>query len=138
MTPTLVALALAVAAPLPKDKPKSAPGPIEGRWVVESYVAGGQAEAMRAGMHLTFDGKSVVVAEEKGADVAYTARPKADPPEIDLTAGKDLIPGIYKVEGDTLLLCFPKAGGMGRPARFESPAGTTVVLMTLKRDKKKD
>jgi uncharacterized protein (TIGR03067 family) len=138
VTPTLLTLALAVAAPLPKDKPKAEPGKLEGHWVVESYLAGGKVEAERAGMHLSFDGKSVVVAEEKGADVAYAARPKTDPPEIDLTAANNLIPGIYKIEGDTLLLCFPKAGGTDRPKKFASPAGTTIVLMTLKRDKKKD
>lgn len=137
MTPTLLALALSVAAPLPKEKPKAEPGKLEGDWVVESYVHGGMLDAKRAGMHMSFaDGK--VIVKEEGGNIGYATRPKANPPEIDLSAGKDPIPGIYKVEGDTLLVCFPKGSGTDRPTQFASPAGSNLVLMTLKRDKKKD
>jgi uncharacterized protein (TIGR03067 family) len=137
VTPTLLALALAVAAPLPKEKPKAEPGKLEGEWVVESYVQGGQVEAKRAGMHMSFaDGK--VIVKEEGGDIGYTTRPKANPPEIDLLAGTETIRGIYKVEGDTLLVCFPKSNKAERPTKFESPAGSNLVLMTLQRDKKKD
>ena len=137
MTPTLLALALAVAAPLPKEKPKAEPGKLEGDWVMESYVQGGMAEAKRAGMHMSFaDGK--VIVKEEGGDIGYTARPKANPPEIDLMTGLNVIPGIYKVEGDTLLVCFPKGTDAARPTQFAAPAGSNLVLMTLKRDKKKD
>ncbi len=137
MTTILLTLALAVAAPGPKDKPRAEAGPIEGQWVLGSYVQGGQPDPKRIGLHFTFDQGTVTVAEE-GQGIRYAVRPKADPPEIDLTAAKDAIPGIYKIDGGTLTICFPKGGGKDRPTRFESPAGSPLVLMTLKRDKKKD
>jgi len=65
--------------------------------------------------------------------------PSADPPAIDLTAtsGPDrgkVHRGIYKVDGDTLVLCL---GGPGqeRPREFRSPAGSGHALIILKRVK---
>ena len=43
----------------------------------------------------------------------------------------------YKLDGDTLILCFARAkGDSDRPAKFDSPEGSNVMLMTLKRAKK--
>jgi uncharacterized protein (TIGR03067 family) len=39
---------------------------------------------------------------------------------------------IYRLDGDTLQLCYSE-GGTGRPEKFESRKGTKLVLLTLKR-----
>ncbi len=54
--------------------------------------------------------------------------------------GPYLVPvhGIYRIElnGDTLRLCFARAGAKERPREFGSKAGTPYfLLMTLKREK---
>lgn len=137
---TILALAATLAAPAPKVPPRAEAGKIEGDWVVEKYVEGGKENPKRKGMHLSADEDEIAVREEAGATVSYTLDPEADPPGIDLVAAAvargGYIRGIYKVDGDTLTLCFPKGGKGERPARFESPDGSEVVLMTLKRAKK--
>jgi uncharacterized protein (TIGR03067 family) len=132
---TILTLGLVIAAPAPKEG-KVEPGKLEGEWVVEKYVQGGVPEAKRSGMHMSFANDKVTVQEEKGPAIGYKADPKASPAAIELLAGKETIPGIYKIEGDTLTICFPKGGKGVRPTKFESPENSEYVLMVLKRDKK--
>jgi uncharacterized protein (TIGR03067 family) len=135
----LLAIALAVGAPGPKDA-KADPSKVEGDWVAESYVLGGKETEREKGKVFRFaDGKITIV---KGEIIGYKLDAKANPPQIDLipifAPTEKPILGIYKVEGDTLVICFPKGGRAERPTKFESPAGSEIVLLTLKREKKKD
>jgi uncharacterized protein (TIGR03067 family) len=132
----LIGLALAVGAPGPKDA-KTDPPKIEGNWVAESYVLGGKDDGRDKGVVFTFaDGKIKRGSQE---EVAYAVNPKTDPPQIELTPVKGkqaAIPGIYKIDGDTLVLCFTKGSSAERPTKFESPDGSRIVLFTFKRQKK--
>jgi uncharacterized protein (TIGR03067 family) len=138
MTSLLLTVAFVVAAPAPKDA-KADPGRIEGDWLVQSYVLGGNDEGHDKQVVFTFaDGRLKVGSEP---EMAYRLDPKADPPRIDLIQGtrkQKTIPGIYKFDGDALVICFPHNGDAGRPTTFESPRDTRIVLVTLKRNKKKD
>jgi uncharacterized protein (TIGR03067 family) len=146
MTPTLLALVLAVAAPVTKDKepPKKEPT-IVGEWAGEKAEAAGMALPVPVGgMTMEFKGDGTLVIKDAGKppeEARYTADPKKEPAEIDLTppaaGGKvEKLAGIYKVEGDTLTLCLAAVGE--RPKKFESAAGAPTILMTFKRAKKKD
>jgi uncharacterized protein (TIGR03067 family) len=138
MTPMLLAITLTIAAPGPKDA-KADPPKIEGNWVLESYVLGGKEVDREKGVVFKFaDGRLTVGTEP---EMTYLLDPKADPPRVDLFAGKGKqksILGIYKFKGETLVICFPHNGDAGRPTKFESPDGTNIVLLTLNREKKKD
>jgi uncharacterized protein (TIGR03067 family) len=69
----------------------------------------------------------------------FQLTPGADPPAIDLTAttgpnrGK-VIRGIYRLDGDRLVLCLGEPG-QARPREFRSPAGSGHALIILKRVK---
>ena len=139
----LVGLAVSVAAPM-KDK-KDAPS-IVGEWVGEKAVAGGKdLPVPEGGVGFTFteDGKLQVREgkREKPDGGTYKVDPKKDPAEIDLMPPADKkeppVHGIYKLDGDTLTLAFSRGNpAAGRPTKFESPEGSDVVVITLKRAKK--
>ncbi len=143
MTPLLVALALVAGAPNKKDPPAKDPPSIVGEWTGESAVAGGKPKpAPDGGITFTFaaDGKLFVREgnRDKPEEGTYKSDPKKSPGEIDLVpqlGGKaPTLQGIYKIEGDTLTLCFTLGGE--RPMEFASPAGSETMVITCKRAKK--
>ena len=137
----LLGLALAVAAPAPKAAPKKEPT-LVGKWLGETSVQGGQPQAPMDGEVVTFaaDG-SVAIQSGKAKEVVgttYTSDAKKSPAEFELVMpgappGMKPCLGIYKIDGDTLTLCFNVEGE--RPTKFESPAGSKAMLVTLKRVK---
>ena len=141
--PTLFAgLALVASAPGLKDPPKKDPT-IVGEWVLESAMVGGNpAPIDKAKLRVTFraDGTSTAKEGDRPTkeDSTYTIDPKKDPPEIDLTprnqGNGNAASGIFKIDGDTLTICFSMGGA--RPKAFASPAGEMTILMTFKRAKK--
>jgi uncharacterized protein (TIGR03067 family) len=137
MLPT-VFLALAVAAPALKDKPKPAPPSIVGTWVVETMVVGGQPRVLGADReHWVFNADGSRTA---GPGDTVTRRgtytiidPKATPLALDLTAQPSALHlCIFRIDGDTLTLNLGNVGD-ARPTTFESPAGTKHVLRVFKR-----
>jgi uncharacterized protein (TIGR03067 family) len=144
MTPVLIALSVAVAAPAPKEADKKDPPSLVGEWAAETAVVGGKREDPPPGTTWAFtaDGKSVLKVGAQaagGLDATYKADRKADPATVDISAGPKGTPmkGIYRVEGDTLTLCLTQEGD-DRPKAFESPAASKAILITLKRVKPKD
>ncbi len=145
MTPSLLtALALTLGAPGPKDDPKKDPPSVVGEWVAEKGIVGGNDKGIPPGgvtFEFTADGHVRIHEGSKQPDPAdYKVDPKKSPAEIDIVppAGQKEPPmlGIYKVEGDQLTICV--AHGGKRPTKFESPEGSDVMLLTLKRVKKKE
>jgi RNA polymerase sigma-70 factor (ECF subfamily) len=114
-------------------------GKILGTWLVASDEWGGQkgAEGGLTGLRLTFAaaGKVTIKHGNQEEEGAYKLDPAKTPRQIDVTANGRELPGIYKLEGDTLTLCVDHGGG-ARPTEFASKPGTEVHLLTLKREKK--
>ena len=135
-----------LGAPIPKEAPKkAAPPAIVGEWQCEGIIAGGRAApgavAAQIVFEFTADGK--FRGREAGRQYpegTYSVAPAKDPPEADYKAGGIAAENkaIYKVEKDVLTFCFTEGGGP-RPAAFDSPLGSRVLLLTFKRvEKKKD
>ena len=118
----------------PKDEQK-----ILGTWALVSGEEGGQKappERLKdATVTFAEGGKLTVKMGERDQEFTFKLDPAKKPKEFSATndQGRTLL-GIYKLEGDTLTVCFDRSGE--RPAEFASKEGTTVVLDVLKREKK--
>jgi uncharacterized protein (TIGR03067 family) len=137
----MIGLALAVSAPIPKDPPKKDPPSLVGEWLADSAVIAGKVEAPPPSLTLTFtkDGKCLVKEDDEDREMTFTFDPKKEPAEIDISdpragMGTKAEKGIYKIEGDTLIVCIAKSGD--RPKAFASAVGSSNILVTLKRPKK--
>jgi uncharacterized protein (TIGR03067 family) len=70
-------------------------------------------------------------------DSTYKVDPTKDPPHIEMVGtegdfqGKAAL-GIYKLDGDTLTICYVMPG-KERPTKFESQPGSGVFLIVYKR-----
>jgi uncharacterized protein (TIGR03067 family) len=140
MNQLLVGLALIAAAPALKDPPVK-PATIEGDWTVRSSVVGGKSDGV---MEKSPIDKIVITAEKwqvvRGGQPSHGTNlfvdPKKDPPHMDIgDGGKGTVcKAIYKLDGDTLTICYVLSGE--RPTKIESPEGSQVRMMVLKRIQK--
>jgi uncharacterized protein (TIGR03067 family) len=137
-------LAIVVGAPGKNDSPKDKVPPIVGEWVCSKLVGGGKEAADLDGLQLSrmriefmADGKVRLKHGDDGSEGTYKIDSKKDPAELDLALDdKKEAKMIYKLEKDTLIICATKSGE-DRPTKFESPAGTKIMLMTFTRVEKK-
>ena len=136
-------LALALAAPGPKDAPKApAENPLLGEWVVASHVSSGKLlPPFGKPEHITITTDRWKVTKELESESNLTLDATKDPAHIDVwvaAQGDDdkssRARGIYRLDGDTLVVCYTLNGA--RPTKFESPPKSGVWVMTLKRVKK--
>ena len=120
--------------------------PLEGKWVIESLTRDGKDESAmyKGGTRVNTGMKYKMVppggSAVKTAEGTFTADAAKTPATIDLMPGSGqyegkTLPGIYKLEGDTLTIAFTVPPGKDRPKAFESKAGSGVVLVVHKRAK---
>ena len=135
-------LAVGVSAPALKDPPTKSET-IVGEWEIESVTMGGKRATSRTGIRYEFtsDGQRITKSDrgDRPQSFKYHANATADPPTIDMVGPKDSAAGrgIYRIESDHLVFCFGFDANT-RPTKFESPDGSRLILMVLKRVKKKD
>jgi uncharacterized protein (TIGR03067 family) len=117
---------------------------LQGAWRGETAVQDGKDDSADAKNHvLIFDGDNFRVEEKGRVEIRGTFKinPSKKPAEIDLmiTEGSEsgeTAQGIYVIEGDMLRWCTSHPGVGTRPKEFASPAGSKLLLVTLKREKK--
>jgi uncharacterized protein (TIGR03067 family) len=138
----LIGLALAVGAPVVTDPPQKEAS-IVGKWKLVGVTAAGRSlgpddHLPNVEFEFAADGKYRVRVNGKAdPEATYSADPSKDPAEVDFVDDKDgkKQQAIYKVEKDTLTLCWTEDRRL-RPAKFEAAVGTRAVLQTFKRKPK--
>jgi uncharacterized protein (TIGR03067 family) len=141
-----LAVGLLTAAEAPKETASKDLKKLQGAWKSASLVYNGKdlsAEG-KGNFRLVFKGDRATVEgndaiKKEYARVTFKLDPTTTPPCVDITVTggvqKDaVIEGIYKLKGDEFTVC-AKILGKERPAKFESPEGSSIVLLVLKRDK---
>lgn len=135
----LAAVSGAIAAPGLKDDKNNDLKKLEGDWKIESWEQGGAPVRMNATW--TFKGDKYTLdmgtnLEEGTIKIDQGKKPATI--DLEITGGncqgKDQ-PGIYKFDGDTLIMCFAWPGTPDRPTEFQSTAPARTILVTLKRAK---
>jgi uncharacterized protein (TIGR03067 family) len=135
MTPLFLGVALSIAAPAAKEKPKELPK-LEGSWLLSQKggLGGDLTWTFKKDGKVTFsDGRTQ---DEEGTyEVDLTKSPATMdlrmPAAIARKRKADV--GIFKIEGDILTLCLHRDA---RPMDFISPRGSGIMLFSLKRVKK--
>jgi uncharacterized protein (TIGR03067 family) len=119
--------------------------PLEGKWVIESLVRDGKDESgsYKGGTRANTGDKYTVSppagSPQSAASGTFGVDASKTPATIDMKPGSGryqgkTLPGIYKLDGDTLTIAFAEPG-KDRPTAFESKPGSGVVLVVHKKAK---
>ena len=115
-----------------------------GKWSIEKSELGGKdiTEVLKV---LRFEimpgGKYVAQHGEQKDEGTFTVDPGKKPKRMEIKTGEagpskgKTMKAIYKLAGDDLVICYQFGGGEDYPAKFESPAGSQLLLTTYKRKK---
>ena len=115
-----------------------------GKWKIEKAEIGGK-DTLAVFKDLRFEipesGKYRLELGGVKDEGTMTVDPSRKPAEMDIkgTEGPNkgrTIKTIYKLDGDTLTVCYELGGGATRPAKFETKPDTKLFLAVYKREKK--
>ena len=114
---------------------------LQGTWLPTSAELAGKPfpEQFRKSLKLTIkDDRYIVMAEQKDeGTLKLDAGKTPKTMEIKGTEGPNkgkTIPAIYKIDGDSLTICYNLAG-KDYPTEFKSKSGTKLFLVEYKREK---
>jgi uncharacterized protein (TIGR03067 family) len=133
-------LAVGTVAAADKDTELKA---LEGAWILDAAELEGRDHTDDfAGMKLILKGTDYTIEFGENSDKGtFTINVEKKPKWIDIQTGAKgpfmgkLLPGIYKIDGDKLILC-AHADAKTRPTEFDAKEKTRNMLLTYKREKK--
>jgi len=116
---------------------------LEGTWVIDAATLDGRDHGDDfKGMKLILKGSNYTIQFAENSDKGtFTLNAEKSPKWIDIKTGAKgpffgkTLPGIYKIDDDTLILCL-HGDGKTRPGEFDAKSKTRNMLLTYKREKK--
>jgi len=139
-----VCLACGAGVRADADAAKKDAAALEGEWSMVSGERDGAAipdDVLKTAKRVTKAGETTVsFGDQVVMKAKFTIDPAKTPKAIDyeFTEGQNKgkkVPGIYKIDGDTVTFCF-SAPEKERPTKFEAGAGSGLTLSTWKKSKK--
>ncbi len=112
---------------------------LQGDWIVVKCDRNGMPNPGEIGGRITFDGNTAIVYTPDGIRTKYriSLHPEQSPKAIDWMIVQDgqrqVLHGIYTLEGDTLRNCSPAAFGALRPTELATKSGDGRWVFELKR-----
>jgi len=145
----ILVVGLLLAADGPEDVVEKENENLVGTWKVVSIEANGKEFPAEATKDFQFIFTADFLTRRKGGKLESRAGYKLDPSKspkwLDMTGATDgkeqSVPALYKLDGDTLTLCFrtdykkKPNEDRKRPEKLDGGEGTEQVLMALKREK---
>ena len=135
----LVTLASLASLPANAENkvPQKAITQIQGLWKVTSLTANGNQAPAKSfkGARFLIKGENISLSGQAKDLRVYRINPTAKPKTIDMSNGKgnESAKGIYKVDGDTMTLCFSQSTKLDRPKTFDT-TGTKYLSFTLNKN----
>ena len=141
-----LAILAAAAISIGANDPKTDKDLIQGEWKLAAWERTREQDKDSKGFTIKFDsGKGFFIEEDdpcETCEFVVALFPDHDPKEIDFKytgpdredvgPGQDTMRGIYRLDGDTLVLCMG-GGGDERPTEFKAVKEQEVDLMVLRR-----
>ena len=143
LVPAILVAGLLVGADEPKkDDPAKDARALQGTWKMISVTIDGEGSTERvAASKLVVEGdRFTPTVDGQAIPCTFKLDPAAKPKAIDITyhsgdlKGKT-VKGIYKLEGDTFVMCRTLRPADERPERFASESGSKLVLVVWERTK---
>jgi uncharacterized protein (TIGR03067 family) len=137
----LLNVAVVLLAAEPADEAKKDLEKLQGEWVMAALEVDGKAvpEEKLRGTTLTIkDDKYIVTVKDTKHEVTFKLDPSQKPKAIDMSfpdgtnlpkVGK----GIYKIDGDTFVMCRAQMPDQARPTGFGTWPNTGIFKVTWKR-----
>jgi uncharacterized protein (TIGR03067 family) len=116
---------------------------LQGRWTIASITVNGRAVEDTQFIGSRFDVKGErykVTLGEQDVNATFKLDPAGTRKTIDITYRDEAdegrtFKGIYRLEGDTFMVCRPIRPEGERPSEFAAPADSGLFLMVLNREK---
>jgi uncharacterized protein (TIGR03067 family) len=114
---------------------------VQGRWKAEKRVHNGMEIPVgpNENLRIEFKGTKAIPEHEgrKEKEAEFKIGVGKSPRTIDIITPEGImIAGIFQINGDTMKLCFSAPGDSARPTKFESPNGSNIMLIIMRRDRK--
>ncbi len=110
---------------------------LQGTWRYDEVTRNGKPEPGKFGSTFVVKGQSLWIIRKDGVDefgeMPFSVHPEKRPCEFEFEYQGTVIKGVYRLENETVTLCYPSISNGPRPTKFSSDPGEKTGLYVLSR-----